>query len=167
MIRAASFVALALVGAACSKDAPPAQPASAIATKPSAGASGAPAASPAAPAAPAAPTVPPADCNVVLISIDSLRADMPWAGYERPIAPRLTELEKRAVSYTHGYSVSSYTSMSIGGLLGGRIPSELKRSGWFFSSYKNDVFFPELLQQASERYRLRGAEALGAAGGRP
>src|SRR5580658_6582181 len=154
MTRVASLVALALVGAACSKDAPPAQPASAqppgsaIATKPSAGASVAPAASPAAPAAPAAPTGPPADCNVVLISIDSLRADMPWAGYARPIAPRLTDLESKAVSYTRAHSVSSYTAMSLGGLLAGRLPSELHRSGYFFGIYKNNLLFPKLLQNA-------------------
>jgi choline-sulfatase len=73
---------------------------------------------------------------------------MPWNGYSRPIAPRLTELEKKAVSFSRAYSVSSYTSMSLGGLLGGRIPSELRRSGYFFGTYKNDVFFPKLLQRA-------------------
>jgi len=73
---------------------------------------------------------------------------MPWNGYPRPIAPRLTELEKKAVSFTHAYSMSSYTSMSLGGLLGGRYPSELQRSGFFFGTYKNDVFFPKLLQKA-------------------
>jgi arylsulfatase A-like enzyme len=88
-----------------------------------------------------------ANANVVVLSIDSLRADMPWAGYPRPIAPRLTELEKRAVSYTHAYAISSYTSMSLGGFLGGRLPSELKRSGFFFGKYPaDDLFFPEVLQ---------------------
>ena len=90
----------------------------------------------------------PENCNVVLISIDSLRADMPWNGYARPIAPRLTELEKTAVSYTRAHSVSSYTSMSLGGLLAGRLPSELTRSGYFFGTYKKDLFFPKLLQRA-------------------
>jgi arylsulfatase A-like enzyme len=94
------------------------------------------------------PAGPPADANVVLLSIDSLRADMPWAGYPRPIAPRLTALEATAVDFTHAYSISSYTSMSLGGLLGGRIPSELRRSGYFFGTYKGDVFFPKLLQKA-------------------
>jgi choline-sulfatase len=87
--------------------------------------------------------------NVLLISIDSLRADMPWNGYERPIAPYLTELEKKCVSYTHAYSISSYTSMSVGGLLGGRLPSELKRDGFFFGIYpSSNTFFPELLTDA-------------------
>ena len=63
---------------------------------------------------------PPPNLNILLITVDSLRADMPWAGYDRPIAPNLTEFEKRAVSYTRAYALSSYTSMSVGGLLGGR-----------------------------------------------
>src|SRR3984957_1973142 len=70
---------------------------------------------------PPAPPRPPSDVNVVLLTIDSLRADMPWSGYPRPIAPRLTELAARSVSYTRAYAVSSYTSMSLGGLLGGKL----------------------------------------------
>jgi choline-sulfatase len=90
---------------------------------------------------------PRADLNVIVLSIDSLRADMPWAGYARPIAPRLTELEKRAVSYTRAYAISSYTSMSLGGFLGGRLPSGMKRSGFFFGKYASEnVMFPEVLQ---------------------
>jgi arylsulfatase A-like enzyme len=130
---------------ACSRDAPHAQ---AVATG-SASATDAMTAAPVAgPAVPPAVAGPPQDCNVILLSIDSLRADMPWNGYSRPIAPRLTELEKKAVSFGRAYSVSSYTSMSLGGLLGARLPSELHRSGYFFGTYRGDVFFPKLLQRA-------------------
>jgi choline-sulfatase len=102
----------------------------------------------------------PDDLNVIVISVDSLRADMPWAGYPRAIAPRLTELEKRSVSYTRGYSMSSYTSMSLGGLLGGKLPSEMKRSGFFFGSYAADnLMFPELLK--AKGVRTMGAHAHG------
>jgi choline-sulfatase len=94
------------------------------------------------------PAVPPKDANVIVLSIDSLRADMPWAGYPRPIAPRLTEFEAKAVSFSRAHSISSYTSMSLGGLLGGRLPSGLNRSGYFFGTYRNDLFFPQLLQKA-------------------
>ncbi len=95
------------------------------------------------------PPGPPKNLNVLVISIDSMRTDMPWNGYPRPIAPRLTALEKKAVSYTRSYAVSSYTSMSIGGFLAGRLPSELGRSGYFFGEYsKDNLFFPKLLQKA-------------------
>ena len=73
--------------------------------------------------------------NVLLISIDSLRSDMPWAGYARPITPRLGALHARSVSYSHAYSASSYTSKSIPGILTGRYPSELARTGSFFTKY--------------------------------
>ncbi len=95
---------------------------------------------------------PPADLNVVMISIDSLRADMPWNGYERPIAPFLTELASQAVNYTHAYALSSYTSQSVGGFLGGRLPGELRRDGYFFGTYPSRVlFFPERLHAAGIR----------------
>jgi arylsulfatase A-like enzyme len=115
-------------------------------------AAAAPSAAPSAAAsasAPAAPTRPPAGLDIVLITVDSLRADMPWAGYPRPIAPRLTELEKKAVSFTRAYAISSYTSMSLGGLLGGKLPGEMKRDGYFFGTYpKEDLLVPEILQAA-------------------
>lgn len=102
-------------------------------------------------AAPVASAAPPprVDPNVILITVDCLRADMPWAGYARPIAPRLTALAEKAVVYTHAYSASSYTSMSLGGLLSGKLPGELKRDGYFFGAYaKDNLFFPEAIQAA-------------------
>ncbi|MCS6899847.1 MAG: sulfatase [Myxococcales bacterium] len=94
----------------------------------------------------------PENLNVLLLTIDSLRHDMPWSGYSRPIAPRLTELEKRSVSYTRGYALSSYTSMSVGGFLAGEYPSSLKRDGFFFGTYPKEVLmFPERLQAAGIR----------------
>ncbi len=90
--------------------------------------------------------------GVVLISIDCLRADMPWAGYPRPIAPNLTRFAERSVRYSRAYSISSYTSMSVAGLLAGRYPSELARDGSFFNRYpRSNTFFPEALQSASIR----------------
>lgn len=116
---------------------------------------------PVASAAPAKAEGPaPGELNVILITVDSMRADMPWAGYERPIAPTLTALEKRAVSYTHAYALSSYTSMSLGGMLAGRYPGEVKRDGYFFGTYPPDVtLFPEKLRAAG--VRTMGVQAHG------
>jgi arylsulfatase A-like enzyme len=148
---------LALTLAACAGDEgrppvpPPAPPASASATvEPAPVASATASAAPAPP--PPLPSAPPGKLNVVLILIDSLRADMPWTGYERDIAPNLTAFSKKAVTYTHAYAVSSYTAMSVAGLLAGRYPGEIERSGYFFSSYPDSVLmFPELLQKAGVR----------------
>lgn len=99
-------------------------------------------------AAPSTPAPPP-PMNVLLILVDSMRADMPWAGYPRDIAPNLTRLEAESVSYTRGYSLSSYTAKSVAGLLSGQYPSTLKRNGFFFTKYpESNLFFPELLQRA-------------------
>lgn len=150
-----TLLAGALLVAGCDRAAPisnaHAQPAPAATTQ-----QAAPPSRPAQQAAqqPAQPATarPPADLNVVMISIDSLRADMPWSGYPRPIAPFLTELEARSVSYTHAYALSSYTSMSVGGFLGGRLPGELRRDGYFFGTYPSRVlFFPEKLHAAGVR----------------
>lgn len=110
-------------------------------------------------AEPAKPSIP-KDANVLLLSIDSLRADMPWSGYPRAIAPRLTAFEKQSVSYTHAYAISSYTSMSLGGLLAGRYPHELTRDGFFFGKYApSNEMFPELLTAA--KITTTGAHAHG------
>src|SRR5215468_527046 len=113
--RMLSPFVLVLACAACAPEPPPPATAPAVAET-------------AAPAPPAPPEGPPGKLNVLLLTIDSLRADMPWAGYPRDIAPALTAFEKKAVSYTHAYSISSYTAMSVAGLLAGRYPGELLRS---------------------------------------
>lgn len=87
--------------------------------------------------------------NVLLLLVDSMRADMPWAGYGRDIAPNLTALEKESVSYTRGYSVSSYTAKSVAAVLSGKYPSMLYRSAPFFTRYpEGNLFLAELLQSA-------------------
>lgn len=97
----------------------------------------------------AAGTLPKDLQGVLFLSIDSLRADMPWAGYPRDIAPRLTALEKKCVSYTNAYSVSSYTAQSVAGFLASKLPSEMSRDGYFFQKYaESTLFFPEVLQKA-------------------
>lgn len=86
-------------------------------------------------AAPEAAAKPAGPFNVLFVSVDSLRADMPWAGYERPIAPHLAALYKQSVAFTRAYSTSSFTSKSIPGMLTGHFPSELQRTGQFFTRY--------------------------------
>jgi choline-sulfatase len=100
------------------------------------------------PAAPAAPTRPAKPLNVLLITIDAMRADMPWSGYPRPIAPRLTQLAEKSVVYENVRSLASYTAQSVATWLSGQYTSTLYRAGWFFAGYaKSNVFFPEILQE--------------------
>jgi choline-sulfatase len=90
--------------------------------------------------------------NVLLISIDALRADMPWNGYPRVIAPKLEAFAKQSVVYTHAYALSSYTSMSLGGLMTGRYPSELPRNGLATSTFGEEAtFLAEVLKAGGVR----------------
>ncbi len=95
----------------------------------------------------------PKDLNVLVLSIDSLRTDhLPVGGSAEDPMPTLSAFEKTAVSYTRFYSISSYTSQTLGGFLGGRYPSEMMRSGYFFGVYpEEELMFPELLQKAGVR----------------
>src|SRR5262249_32292598 len=111
---------------------------------PSAGAPSTPPAAPSAPASVSATTplstaapIPPKPRNVLFVTIDSLRADMPWTGYARPIAPTLTALAEKCTTYSNAYSVSSYTAKSVAAFLSGHYPSTLYRNGFFFAGYAN------------------------------
>ncbi|MEO8900800.1 MAG: sulfatase [Polyangiaceae bacterium] len=140
-----SLLLLALLPAACqTKAEPPAANSRASAATASARAAPAPSAQPA-PVLTAAPQ-PTTPRNVLLLTIDSLRADMPWTGYSRAIAPNLTKLADESVVYTNEYALSSYTAKSVAGFLSSRYPSTLYRSGYFFASYpKADTFLAEVL----------------------
>ena len=84
--------------------------------------------------------------NVLMLSVDCLRADMPWTGYPRQIAPTLSKLAEASTVYTNAYSASSYTAQSVAAMLSGRLASTLYRNGAFFTSYpKANLFFPEVL----------------------
>jgi choline-sulfatase len=101
------------------------------------GAGGAPAADPAPPTAAAAPAAPPADSappkpwakvrNVLLLTVDSLRADQPWSGYAFGNTPVLSALAEKSVMFTRMYSVANHTMPSLTAVLSGRYPSELPR----------------------------------------
>lgn len=82
--------------------------------------------------------------------IDSLRADMPWTGYPRQIAPWLTNYQKGCMTYTRAYSLSSYTAKSVVPALVGEYPSAMVRDGMFFTRYpdKENLFISERAQAA-------------------
>jgi choline-sulfatase len=137
-------LALVLLALACSKTEPSPVPggsssAAASQPQPSVSAAAAPSATPPEQSKPR---------SVLMVTIDSLRADMPWNGYPRPIAPNLTALAEKCTTYTNAYSVSSYTAKSVAAFLTGRYPSTLFRSGYFFASYANaNQFMAETLRE--------------------
>ena len=139
-----------LLLAACSKDRPSPAP---VAAAPSVAASASASASAQArPAPPARPQLA-RPYNVLLIVIEALRADMPWAGYPRDIAPWLTAFQaKHCVTYTRAYALSSYTAKSVVPALVGAYPSEMPRDGYFFTKYADEnLFVTERIQQLGHR----------------
>jgi choline-sulfatase len=139
-----SLVSALLLTVACSKtDTPPAP--SAVAPRTVASTATAPSSAPA-PSAPAPLAKP---HNVLFVTIDSLRADMPWNGYPRAIAPNLAALAEKCTTYDRAYSVSSYTAKSVAAFLSGQYPSTLYRSGFFFANYANaNRFMAEQLHES-------------------
>lgn len=146
MRRTLTFTLASSLVFACTREKPPER--TSVAAPPSAEA---PLGSAAVAAEPPKPA-PKRPYNVILIMVDSLRADMPWSGYSRPIAPWLTEFEKKSVSYTRGYSLSSYTAKSVAPALVGKYPSEMERDGYFFTRWlPENLFVTERLQKAGMR----------------
>lgn len=130
----------------------PSAPASAAASVTAAASASAAAQPPPRPRRPAQPL------NVLLISVDAMRADMPWAGYERPIAPVMTQIAKESVVYEDVRAIASYTAQSVAAWLSGRFASTLYRAGWFFARYPDcNLFFPEILQE--NRIRTIGVQS--------
>jgi arylsulfatase A-like enzyme len=94
----------------------------------------------------------PDDLNVFLITIDTLRADLGFAGYGRPVSPQLDALAAESVVFERAYSLASYTGKSMGPLLIGKYASELEGGFLHFNRYsKNETFLQERLQAAGVR----------------
>jgi arylsulfatase A-like enzyme len=91
----------------------------------------------------------PADLNLVLITIDTLRSDLGYAGNPRPVSPNLDKLAKDSVVFERAYSLASYTGKSVGPLLIGKYGSETHRNWGHSNSFtKEDTFVAERLQKA-------------------
>ena len=87
--------------------------------------------------------------NVVLITVDALRADhLHAAGYPAETSPALDALAAESVVFTQAHSTSSKTPTAMPSLLTGRFPGELVRDGEHFTTYAaENVFLAELLHE--------------------
>ncbi len=94
------------------------------------------------------PVIPP-DLNVVLVTIDTVRADLHYAGYSRDLSPNLDKLAARSVVFDHFYSLASYTGKSVGPMMIGKYPSETHRNWGHSNSFtREDTFLAQRLQKA-------------------
>ncbi len=63
--------------------------------------------------------------NIILISIDSLRADrLHCYGYERDVSPNIDAFAKDSAQFTHGYSQATWTYPSHASMLTGLFPPQ-------------------------------------------
>ncbi|HSY23675.1 MAG TPA: sulfatase [Polyangiaceae bacterium] len=89
------------------------------------------------------------DLNLLLVTIDTLRIDLGFMGYPRPVSPNLDALAERSTVFERAYSMASYTGKSVGPTLIGKYPSECFRDGAHFDTYlPENTFLAERLQDA-------------------
>jgi choline-sulfatase len=94
----------------------------------------------------------PDDLNVILITIDTLRSDLGFAGYKRPVSPNLDALAARSTVFENAYALASYTGKSVGPMLIGKYGSETNRNWGHFNKFSDaDTFVAERLQRAGVR----------------
>lgn len=73
-----------------------------------------------------APAAPPAPPNVLLVVIDTLRADrLGCYGYGRPTSPRLDAFAERAIVFENPCTSAPWTMPAVAALVTGRAPAEL------------------------------------------
>ena len=91
----------------------------------------------------------PKGLNVILITVDTLRGDLGYAGNPEPLSPNLDALAARSTVFDRAYSLASYTGKSVGPLLIGKYPSETHRGWGHFNRYGGeDTLVAERLQTA-------------------
>ncbi|MBX3224962.1 MAG: sulfatase [Labilithrix sp.] len=95
--------------------------------------------------------------NVILITVDTLRFDIGFMGYPRPVSPNIDALAARSVVYEHAYAMASFTPKCLGPLLIGKYSSEVYRD---FEHYTN---FPPANLFLAERVQDGGGRTMGAA----
>jgi arylsulfatase A-like enzyme len=100
----------------------------------------------------------PEKANVLVLSVDTLRWDLGYAGNPRPVSPNVDALAKRSAVFERAYSLASYTSKSLGPAFIGKYASEAKRT---FSHF--DFFAPEerFLQERLHDLGLRTVSVQG------
>jgi arylsulfatase A-like enzyme len=106
---------------------------------------------------PSARAAVPRDLNLVLVTVDTLRIDLGFMGYARPVSPNLDALAARSTVFERAYAMASYTGKSVGPTMIGKYPSETLRDGAHFDWYFDDNTL------LAERLRAAGFRTMGVA----
>ena len=102
----------------------------------------------------AAAPLPPAKraYNVILITIDTLRFDLGFMGYAKPITPNIDALAERGAVFERTYSTASFTPKSLGPLHIGKYASETARDFEHYTTFfPSNVFLAERAHDAGCR----------------
>lgn len=93
------------------------------------------------------------DFNLILVTVDTLRAgECGFLGYDKPTTPNLDALAAESVVFDRTYAMASYTGKALAPMLIGRYPSETLRDGGHFNTYfAGNTFLAERLQAAGLR----------------
>ncbi len=90
--------------------------------------------------------------NVVLITVDTLRADLGFSGYPRPVSPNIDALAARSTVYEHAYAMASFTPKCLGPMLIGLYSSEIHRDYAHYTNFAPaNVFLAERVQDGGGR----------------
>jgi membrane-anchored protein YejM (alkaline phosphatase superfamily) len=94
------------------------------------------------------------DCNVVLLSVDTVRADfLPCYGFERNTAPRICEFAEHGLRFENAYSPAPSTVPALTAVLAGSLVANTDLDG-MLAHYERQTFLAERL--AARGYRRSG-----------
>ncbi len=89
------------------------------------------------------------DCNVILITLDTLRAkSLPCYGYDKNTAPNLCEFAKKSYFFQNAYSQNSSTIDSTFSIFTSLYPSSHKMTIPFLSNLSDEIItMPQIFKQ--------------------
>ena len=109
-----------------------------------------------------APLPPDPKPNILLISIDTLRADhLATYGYARPTSPFIDSLAAQGVRFDRAYATSSWTTPSVVSMITSSYPTRHRMGGRFRGVPRVWSRIPEGLPNLAEALRLHGYRTFG------
>src|SRR5262249_30262067 len=63
--------------------------------------------------------------SFLFITVDALRPDLGFMGYQRNVSPQIDKLAAKSTVYERAYSISTYTGYCLPPMMASRYPSEM------------------------------------------
>ena len=96
--------------------------------------------------------VPKRGYNVLLITVDTLRYDLGFMGYPKPITPNIDALAASGTVFERTYSTASFTPKALGPMQIGKYSSETARNFEHYTTFfPSNVFLAERAHAAGAR----------------